>query len=370
MSTHTSLFPRLTPALGVAAALCLAVPASAQLLSYDGFDNGPLADLHASNGGTGWLSSWSDAGNDPTAVLAGGLQFAGLATASGAAGTPYAGGLAAGSLYQRTFQSVPVGTTTLYVSFLLRPDAAATWGGLAFGQYPYQMQVGVPLGYDSYGLMTSQGLGDLSTRLAVAGETTLVVVRIALNTPAAGSSYRLYLDPPIGSLEPVNADAIFGLGPVSALPTSVSLRNGTGVTTDEVRVGLSWASVLPAAPPVWTDMGFGKPGIAGAPHLTGTGPMTPASTNTLNLADACPLASCVVGIGVNVYNLPYLGGVLVPYPLLVLPLSTDAAGTSHWQLLLPSGLPAGIPLLFQYWIEDSAATFGWSASNGLRGVTR
>lgn len=368
MSTHAFHLPRLTQALGIAGVLCLAAPASAQLLSYDGFDNGPLADLIASNGGTGWLNSWADGGSEPTAVVTNGLSFTGLATASGAAETPYAGAMAIGSYYQRTFQTVPLGTTALYVSFLLRPDTAGTWGGLAFGSYPYGMQVGIPDGYDSYGLMTSQGLGDLTTRLAVAGETTLVVVRIALNTPAAGSSFRLFLDPPIGSLEPATADAIFGLGPVSTLPTSLALRNGTGVTTDEIRVGLSWASVLPAEPPVWTDMGFGKPGITGAPHLTGSGPMTAGSINTIALADACAMAPSVVGIGLDAYNLPYLGGVLVPYPLLVLPLTTDVTGMSHWQLTLPGGLPAGIPVLFQYWIEDAAATFGWSASNGLRGV--
>jgi hypothetical protein len=195
-------------------------------------------------------------------------------------------------------------------------------------------------------------------------------VKIALNTPAAGSSFRLFLDPPIAGLEPTTADAIFGLGIVSALPTFLSLRNGTGVTTDEIRVGLSWASVLPAEPPVWTDMGFGKPGIAGAPHLTGTGPMTAGSMNTLTLADAYPMTPTVVGIGIDVYNLPYLGGVLVPYPLLVLPLTTDVVGASHWQLTMPGGLPAGIPVLFQYWIQDPTATFGWSASNGLRGVTQ
>lgn len=37
--------------------------------------------------------------------------------------------------------------------------------------------------------------------------------------------------------------------------------------------------------------------------------------------------------------------------------------------VLPAGVPAGLPLYFQFWVQDPLATFGLSASNGLRGVT-
>ncbi len=342
--------------------------ASAQTLAYDGFSNGPLADLGGSTGGSGWAGAWTSAGDDQTQVGGAGLQYPGLATLAGAAVTPVAGGIWPNSVYTRAFPSLPAGTDALYVSFLMRDDAAwGSWGGISFGQYPYEVTVGSPLGYYSYGLMVSEGLGDVSAKPLVQGETTLVVVKISKNAPGTGVTYRMFLDPAIGSSEPSFPDALFGLGPLS-LPTFVSIDNGTGFTTDELRVGTTWASVLPAAVSPWIDLGFAKPGIGGAPHLVGSGPLTPGSRASVALSSASPLSPALLGIGTEALYLPLLGGVLVPSPLIAVAGSTSAAGTAEFLGTWPAGTPAGAPVIFQYWIQDPAATFGYSASNGLKGV--
>lgn len=358
--------------LALAAAAALAAPsASAQLMAYDGFGNGPLANLGGSTGGTGWASAWIDQGDNLTNVSGPGLAYAGLATAPGAAVTPVANGVWPNSVYRRSFPALPVGTNAIYVSFLMRADALwGIWGGVSFGTYPYEMTVGSPLGWYTYGLMLSEGLGDTAAKPLVVGETTLVVVRISKNTPAAGITYKMYLDPTIGSAEPSFPAVSYGVNPVSALPTFISIDNGTGFTTDEIRFGTTWESVLPAAPSPWTDLGFAKPGVNGAPHLAGVGPLTPGSANQLVLTHAKPSAVAMLVIGLSTVNLPFSGGTLVPAPALVVPLATNAAGSLSLTANWPAGSPSGLTLRLQYWIQDPAATFGLSASNGLGGVSQ
>lgn len=360
-----NLFSRCTTVALVVSALA---PVPAQILAYDGFGNGPLADLNGSTGGTGWQSAWTDAGTDATSVGSLGLSYDGLARTPGAAITALTTGVWPATYYTRSFTPAPGGTTALYVSFLLRLDAGAgMWGGLTFGQYPYGMSVGAASGAYVYGLMGSSGLGSLTNKPVVVGETTLVVLKITLNS-GTGTTWRLFLDPVIGTAEPAYPDAVMGLAQVASLPTSLHLDNGTGFTTDEIRIGLSWASVLPPGPSRWTDVGFAKPGVWGAPHLAGSGPLAPGTSNALLLTHANALSPALLVTGFVTQNTALLGGILVPEPVLVSVANTDAGGGLSASLPVPGFAPVGLPILFQYWIQDSAATFGWSASNGLRGV--
>lgn len=350
----------------LAASALLAPRANAQLLAYDGFANGPAQSLDGSTGGTGWTTPWSDTGTDPTQIGAG-LFYQGLLTGNGGAVTPAAGGVYPASNFTRGFPTTTA--NALYVSFLLCYDSGTgAWAGLTFGQYPYAMTVGAPQGMYVFGLMMSQGLGDLTNRPLVVGETVLLVVRITANA-TGGATYALWLDPTIGAPMPALPDASYGL-PITTLPTSLRLDNGTGFTTDEIRVGLAWSDVLPAAPPIWIDLGFAKPGIAGAPHLLGSGPFAPNTTNTLALAQANPNALGWLVIGFFANNTPFLGGILVPEPLLVWTVSVDANGVAGVPLTLPPILPTGLPVDFQCWITDPLATYGYSASNGLQGVVQ
>jgi hypothetical protein len=226
---------------------------SAQLLAYDGFGNGPRNDLNGSTGGTGWAGAWFDQTYDAITGIAGpGLSYPSLDLTPGAAVTLPGDGVYPMSSYYRSFAPLPLGTTTLYVSFLLRADANyGIWGGVKFGNYPSAMYVGSPPGMYSYGLMMSEGLGDISNAPLIEGQTTLVVCKISKNV-GNGITYRLYLNPTVGQPEPSFPLAMYGLG-LNALPTSVMIDNGGGFTTDELRIGTTWASVIPAEPPCTGD---------------------------------------------------------------------------------------------------------------------
>ncbi len=81
---HTSFF--------LSSALTL-VSANAALIAYDGFGNGPRADLQGSTGGSGWNGPWTDIGSSQfTSVGGAGLTYANLLVTPGAAVTPSAGG--------------------------------------------------------------------------------------------------------------------------------------------------------------------------------------------------------------------------------------------------------------------------------------
>ena len=61
----------------------------------------------------------------------------------------------------------------------------------------------------------------------------------------------------------------------------------------------------------------------------------------------------------------FKGGVLVPRPDNLLFLTVPASGTAHVTSHWIAGIPAGFPILFQAWILDPAAIYGWAGTNGL-----
>jgi len=50
-------------------------------------------------------------------------------------------------------------------------------------------------------------------------------------------------------------------------------------------------------------------------------------------------------------------------------LPTSPSGTLTLPFNWPSGVPAGLPLYFQFWISDPGASLGLAAGNGLKGVS-
>lgn len=218
--------------------------ATAALPAYDGFGNGPRANLGGSTGGTGWTSAWIDNGSATITSIAGaGLTFPGLATTPGAAVTAAPAGSFEMTDYQRAFGPVP--GDTLFVSFLYRPDAAyQTFGGLAFGYYPTGVFVGSPLGYYSYGFLVGDGLIVVSNVPEIVGQTVFLVVEIHRNAATGRTTYALYIDPTPGAPKPAYP-AVQTSVPGLTLPTSLRISNDGGVTTDEIRVGATWADVTP-----------------------------------------------------------------------------------------------------------------------------
>ncbi|MCA9285294.1 MAG: hypothetical protein KDA22_08780 [Phycisphaerales bacterium] len=231
-----------------AVSLSLAATAGAaatDLVAYDGFEYPASFSLAGANGGTGWAGPWADVGALSTGVGAAGLEWPDLAIAGGTAKTNASASFEY-SVYQRPLPSFETPDNTVYVSFLLRPNAGyGTGGGLRFGNWPYTMTVGAHPGNYMYGLMTTNGLGDDSNVPVIEGTTVLLVARIAKNVNNT-ITYALYVDPTVGALQPAFPDAAY-TSP-GAMPQFVQIFNDGGFSTDEIRVGTTWASVLPTPP--------------------------------------------------------------------------------------------------------------------------
>jgi hypothetical protein len=119
----------------------------------------------------------------------------------------------------------------------------------------------------------------------------------------------------------------------------------------------------------WFDLGSALAGTSGLPVLTGSGALTPGDPVSLSLTNAVGNSIGYLVIGTDAINLPFMGGTLVPSfsaptgTFVGLPI--NAAGGVNLSGTLPMGLPSGLTLYVQWWIEDAAGVLGMSASNAL-----
>ena len=120
--------------------------------------------------------------------------------------------------------------------------------------------------------------------------------------------------------------------------------------------------------PVFSSLGGGLGGTLGEPTLDGCGALTGGSTVTLTVDNALPASTCWLIAGLSLLGAPFKGGTLVPNPDLVLPLPTGS-GAFSLPTLWPMGLPAGIPLWFQFWVSDPGGPKNLAATNGLTAST-
>jgi len=134
----------------------------------------------------------------------------------------------------------------------------------------------------------------------------------------------------------------------------------------QTNLTLSNVSISPLP---WINLGLGKPGTAGVPLLDGTDTLSGGSPNQLFLTKAKPSSPAMLFVGLSAINAPFKGGTLVPQPTVLAPLSTNPAGAQSLLFTWPTGVPMGLPVYFQFWIQDAGAAQGFSASNGLKGVT-
>ncbi len=114
------------------------------------------------------------------------------------------------------------------------------------------------------------------------------------------------------------------------------------------------------------DSGRGLDGVAGLARLSGSGTLLVGDPVTLTLDGGVPAGSATLLIGASAIFAPFKGGTLVPaldFPIFGLPLdgNGDLALAGPW----PTGVPAGVLIFFQYWMDDAAGPAGFSASNGL-----
>jgi hypothetical protein len=147
-----------------------------------------------------------------------------------------------------------------------------------------------------------------------------------------------------------------------------SLSLSVSVSSDQL-AGAAGATTITVGS-AWTDLGQGLAGVDGIPLLVGEGSLQAGSAGDITLHDAAPLAACTLFLGQSPGQVPFKGGVLVPFPVtLTIALITDASGNlllawSAW----PSGLPVGTTFILQAWTLDAAGPKGLSASNALRGT--
>ncbi len=125
------------------------------------------------------------------------------------------------------------------------------------------------------------------------------------------------------------------------------------------------------APTPWTELGFGLAGVAGVPHLSGTGTLLGGQPLALDVADAAPSSTLLLFLSLSSSPVPFKGGQLAAFPWLAgfpVTLATGSAGTLSLPGVMPAGANGlGFQVHFQAAIADAAAPKGVALSNLLRG---
>jgi len=265
----------MTPTAFRRTALALALTAAAHLSPagatsvYEGFSDYAIGTpVEALNGGSGWGGAWWYGGLDLN-VSAPGLTYAGLPTAGGAA-TSAAPSPPQVAWYIRLLQA-PVGidNSTLYLSFLLRPEAGqplSDYGGLNIGDL-FVGKSGINAGSDPrYGL---EGPIDIISPSAVAaspGETVFLVLKA--NFLPGNDHFDLFVNPLPGLLEPMTADATKTNRDLGTTDF-IAINNAGNWTIDEIRIGDSFAAVSGAPVPGVPALLLGGLGVLAAGRWRG-----------------------------------------------------------------------------------------------------
>jgi len=122
----------------------------------------------------------------------------------------------------------------------------------------------------------------------------------------------------------------------------------------------------------WTDLGSALAGTHGDPVLTGTGTLEDNTPVELALTNALENSTTFLIVGLSTLDAPFKGGTLVPaldlggFPV---PLPTGPLGEIAVNATWPAGIPAGVSLYVQEWIQDAAGPAGFSASNAVSATT-
>ncbi len=121
---------------------------------------------------------------------------------------------------------------------------------------------------------------------------------------------------------------------------------------------------------VWRSLPGGLAGVAGVPHLEGTGSPRSAAPVTLQLSRAAANAPAWIVGGLSRVDLPLFGGVLAPSPDVVLgAFVLSPTGALSLPIAWPTGLPTGFEVTIQAWVGDAAGPVGFAASAALAGVS-
>jgi hypothetical protein len=216
----------------------------AALLVQEGFDYVPATPVHGASGGTGWTSDWLVySGGEIVRSTAPGLSYGALPT-SGVAATSELSSPGAGFTWLT--RGVPASAApTLYVSYLLRRDAEgpANYGGLGLHGSAGSVFAGKSGTTTTFGLEDASSITSTTTSITT-GDVFLLLTRIEFGAAAGKDRISLYVNPPVDGTVPGAADAVRTDLTLGALQY-IYLNNSGGWTTDEIRAGTTWQSVIP-----------------------------------------------------------------------------------------------------------------------------
>jgi len=143
-----------------------------------------------------------------------------------------------------------------------------------------------------------------------------------------------------------------------------------GVVPGETITGALPADSVVEVPGTWADLGGAAPGTGGlVPHLEGDGVLLECEPYVVTLTDALPNTMSFLVIGFDTLNLPFKGGIIVPDLDLIRISTVGPTGTRVYTGPWPPGVPGGISIYIQIWLQDPGAFGDYSASNGISGTT-
>ena len=243
------MFKRLRDFLkfGVALVAIGSQPTWAALIAYEGFT--PSFPVFA-NGGTGFSGPWTVSGSFSSYIPGdGSLCYPKLPSSSGSISAFPMNSTGTYAVANRILaQPIGADNTTVYISFLIQPtgpfSSQEEYFGLSFGG----LFVGKPgMGANQqYVIETFGGTGQVpSGKPALAHRNALLVVKIQFLP--GNDLVTLYVDPTPGQPEPSSgvSKSDLDLGMVSTIQTTSGMFT-SGVTMDEIRVGTTFADVVPA----------------------------------------------------------------------------------------------------------------------------
>jgi len=121
----------------------------------------------------------------------------------------------------------------------------------------------------------------------------------------------------------------------------------------------------------WQHLGNALPDVHGvSPRLTAVGSLQPLSPGSVHVDQARSNTMCTIVLGLSPIYHPFKFGVMVPAPDKLLNFFTDGSGTVDvgWPAW-PPGIPSGIEVFMQAWIQDVSSPSGFTASNGITATT-
>lgn len=229
--------------------------APAEVIAYEGFACKPAgSSLLGSNGGRGFATPWQAGGFNAASygdyrVEQGSLAFGRLATSGGSVSGEMVPS-AIGGLFRRLAQPIGEDGTTVYLSFLLRPNGTLNAGhangyfGLCLhSTIAHDMFIGKPGNgsFDEYVLEDRGTFRQVPSAVkAAVGQTVLLVVRADFF--AGPDRFTLFVNPTPGEPEPAGAVKYdLDAGPIDG----IVIYSTGAFSIDEIRLGTTFADVTP-----------------------------------------------------------------------------------------------------------------------------